>query len=128
MLACLMPGNRTWAAAAPVLMISVAKLQFERNGKPNRHAYHDVGLAISQLTLQATANDLFVHQMAGFDVALARTTYAIPTIWDPVAALAVGYSGDPESLPEDLRARETAPRVRKPQQEFAFTGKWGEPL
>src|SRR5215208_4639816 len=44
MLECLAEKNQTWAKAAPVLMISVASLHFARNGKPNRHALHDVGL------------------------------------------------------------------------------------
>ena len=28
----------------PVLMLTAAKLAFERNGKPNRHAFHDLGI------------------------------------------------------------------------------------
>jgi len=47
-------------------MVSVAKLSFERTGKPNRHAFHDVGLAMGNMLVQATVLDLFVHQMAGF--------------------------------------------------------------
>lgn len=126
MLSCLLPGNRLWASAAPVLMISVAKLHFERNGRLNRHAYHDVGLAVSQMTLQATSVDLVVHQMAGFDAELARQTYAIPGTWDPVAAIAIGFSGDPETLPDALRERESAPRERKTQEDFVFSTRWGQ--
>ena len=37
-----------------------------------------------------------------------------PDGYEPVAVLALGYLGDPESLPEDLRTRETAVRTRKP--------------
>ena len=32
--------------------------------------------------------------------------------------IAIGYPGDPESLPEDLREKELAPRQRKPIREF----------
>jgi hypothetical protein len=39
--------------------------------------------------------------------------------------LALGYLGDPESLPEDLWTRETALRTRKPLEEFVFSGRWG---
>src|SRR5829696_1208912 len=66
MLNCLVPQNQAWAKAAPVLMIAVAKTHFEHNGKPNRHALYDTGQAVAFLTLQATALDLYVHQMAGF--------------------------------------------------------------
>src|ERR1700726_4028770 len=36
--------NQSWAKQAPVLALSVAKLIFD-DGKPNRHALHDVGQA-----------------------------------------------------------------------------------
>jgi nitroreductase len=97
-------------------MLSVAKLTFSRNDKPNRHAYHDVGLAVSQLIVQASALGLRVHQMAGFDVDKARETYVIPEGFDPVAAIAIGYSGE-EML---------SSRTRRPQDETAFSGSWGE--
>jgi len=39
--------NREWAHHAPVLVLSVAKLDFTHSGKPNRHAFYDVGQAAS---------------------------------------------------------------------------------
>src|ERR1700677_2307719 len=53
MLGCLMEANQGWAKAAPVLMISVAKRNFAYNGKPNRCAVHDVGLASENMALEA---------------------------------------------------------------------------
>jgi hypothetical protein len=53
LVACLVEGNRTWAARAPVLVLSVASMSFEMTGKPNRHAFHDTGLATENLILQA---------------------------------------------------------------------------
>ncbi|MDH5726616.1 MAG: nitroreductase family protein, partial [Nitrospira sp.] len=35
---CLAEGNRRWAFRAPVLVLSVASMYFEDDGKPNRHA------------------------------------------------------------------------------------------
>ncbi len=125
LLACLSSGNQLWARHAPVLILFVAKLSFERNGKPNRHAFYDVGQAAAFLTLQATALNLFVHQMAGFDAARARDTYGIPDDFEPVAMAAVGYAGDPEQLPEDLRRSEMGPRSRKPLPDLVFAGRWG---
>src|SRR5438445_6336680 len=55
LLSCLVEGNQRWARAAPVLMVSVAKLNFNKTGKPNRHAFHDVGLAVQNMIVQATA-------------------------------------------------------------------------
>lgn len=124
---CLKEGNKKWAIRAPVLILSVARLSFEDEGTPNRHAWHDTGMAAFSLTLQATALGLIVHQMAGFDVEKARKDLAIPEGFEPVAMIAVGYQGDPAILDERLRQREAAPRERKPAREFLHIGKWGRP-
>jgi nitroreductase len=126
LLSVLVEGNVAWAQRAPVLMLSVAKLNFDRSGKPNRHAFHDVGMASASLVFQATALGLLVHQMAGFSVEKARELYGIPEGWEPAAAFALGYQGKPDSLPERIRERELAPRTRKPLEQFVFTGRWGE--
>jgi nitroreductase len=126
LVSCLSEGNVPWARTAPVLMLSVARRTFSHNGKPNRHALHDVGLAVENLILQATALDLFAHQMAGFNVAKARTLFEIPVDHEPVAAIALGYPGDPERLPPPLRERQMAPRQRKPLDQFVFGGRWGQ--
>jgi nitroreductase len=128
MLDCLVPANQVWAKEAPVLIISVANLRFRRNEKPNRHAQHDLGLATSQLILQATALGLAVHPMAGFDGDKARQAYEIPDHHDPMAALALGYPGEADSLPEGLRENEKSPRRRRPIAEFVYQGSWGRPL
>lgn len=125
LLSVLIEFNQGWAKAAPVLLLAVAKLHFD-DGKPNRHAFHDVGLALENLVLQATAFDLVVHQAAGFDGEKARKEYQIPEEYDPITAVVIGYVGDPQILPEGLRERELAPRVRKPLSELVFTGQWGQ--
>lgn len=125
---CLAEGNRRWAVRAPVLILSVASLHFEDDGKPNRHAFHDTGLATENLVLQATAQGLIAHQMAGFDVEKARTDLRVPAGYEPVAMIAVGYPGDPTVLPERLRARELQPRIRRPIGEWAFLGQWGHSI
>ncbi|TAL12513.1 MAG: nitroreductase [Nitrospirae bacterium] len=126
LLSCLMEGNILWAQRAPVLMVSVARMSFEEGGEPNRHAYYDVGQAVADLSVQATALGLFVHQMAGFHPDKVRELYGVPKEFEPVAMIALGYPGDPESLPEKFRTREVAPRGRKPLAEFVFAGRWGK--
>jgi hypothetical protein len=64
--------------------------------------------------------------MAGFDVEKARQLCEIPPGHDPVAMIALGYLGDPATLTEDQRKKETTPRQRKPLAQFVFSGKWGE--
>jgi nitroreductase len=119
--------NQGWAKSAPVLMLSVAEKNFAKNGKPNRHALHDVGAATANLTMEATSLGLHVHQMAGIDPEKARQVFGIPENWEAVAGIAIGYVGDPDTLPADLKERELAKSTRKPQSEFVFTGKWGHP-
>ncbi len=123
---CLMEGNIPWAQRAPVLMVSVARMSFEEGGKPTRHALHDVGQAVAGLSVQATALGLFVHQMAGFYPEKVRELYGIPKEFEPVAMIALGYPGDPKSLPEKFKSREVAPRERKLLTEFVFSERWGK--
>lgn len=128
LLGCLVEGNRAWAQRAAVLMITVARLSFDRNQKPNRHAFHDVGLAMGNLTMQATALGLAVHQMGGFDVAGATAALGIPDGYEAVAAVAVGYAGPADQLDGRMRDQETMPRTRRTVEEFAHAGMWGRPL
>jgi nitroreductase len=125
---CLTSGNQAWCARVPVLMLSVAVPEFRRNGKPNRHAQHDVGMASAQMALQATAMGLATHFMAGFDRGKAREVFGIPEACEPMAAIAVGRQAAPDILPEPIRARETASRQRLPLAEIAFGERWGEVL
>ena len=127
-LQCLVEGNQAWAKRAAVLMITVAKLAFDRNRKPNRHAFHDVGLAMENLVIQATAMGVAVHQMGGSSVGKARDALGIPDGYEPVAAVAVGYPGSPDVLDEPQRGSEHAPRSRRVSSTFAFGGTWGQPL
>jgi nitroreductase len=127
MLSVLVDFNRSWANKAPVLVLTLAHTQFEKDGKPNRHAFYDLGQAAANLALQATALGLTAHQMAGFNVEAARERFAVPAGWEPVSMIALGYPGDPDSLTEKLRQRETAQRQRKPLESFVFSGAWGHP-
>ncbi len=123
---CLAEGNRDWARQAPLLMLTFAKLHFDHNGQPNQHARHDIGLAVGNLVVQATAMDLVVHQMAGILPDLIRQEYVVPVEYDPVTALAIGYHGDAQNLSEPLREREQTKRSRKDFSEFVFSGQWGK--
>lgn len=124
-LGALVEFNANWAKHAPVLAIAVAELAFAKNNAPNRNAQYDTGAASMQLSIEATARGLVVHQMAGFDPETAKENYDIPQGWEPIAAMAIGYPGDASSLPEPYQSRENAPRSRKPIREFVMSGQWG---
>jgi len=119
--------NVNWAKHAALLGFAVCQLAFAKNQAPNRNAQYDTGAAMALLSVEATARGLFVHQMAGFDPDTAREVFNIPAGCEAVAAFAIGYPGDANTLPQPLRDRETAPRIRKPIRHFVMTGAWGEP-
>ena len=124
-LTVLVEFNASWAKDAPVLVLAVAGLKFHANGTLNRNAFYDTGAATALLSVEATNRGLAVHQMAGFDRAKAKQVFEIPEDWEPIAAIAIGYPGDPSSLPQKLYDREVAPRTRKPLTEFVMSGRWG---
>ena len=124
MLDCLAGGNRIWAKDVPLLILSIAKSVSSYNGSHNAYALHDTGMAVCNLLVQATDMGLSVHQMGGYDKDLARKTLNIPEGYQPVAMIAVGYPGNPDDLPEDLRKRELAERTRLPLEKFVFRSTW----
>lgn len=123
LLDCLVTGNQAWAKNAAALILGVTRVQ-RPDGKPHRWAWYDLGLAVENLVLQATADGLGAHQMAGFDADRARALYAIPEAFEPVVAIAVGRVAAPDTLDDEQRAREEAPRERKPRGEIIFGGEW----
>lgn len=124
MVSCLSEGNVPWASQAPVLGIAVASL-FRRPDVRNRHAFHDVGMALQSLAIQATALNLYAHFMGGFSPDKARELFAIPEDHEAATMFALGYLGDPETLAERQRDSEVAARTRRPLTEFVFGERWG---
>jgi nitroreductase len=125
-LSCFVEGNSEWAQYAPVLILSVTRLQFSRNGKPNRHAFHDIGLIAENMVLQATALGLMMHQMAGIKPDKVRDIFGLPEGYEAVTGIAIGYEGDASHLSPELQERQVSPRTRKPLEEFIFSGRWGK--
>jgi nitroreductase len=124
MLSCLSRGNQ-WAAAAPVLLLSLANTAFTRKEGENRHAWHDTGIALGMMALQAVSMGLMLHPMGGIRPERIRELYALPAGVEPVAAMALGYPGPIDVLPDDLQAKERRPRRRRPLSETVFAGRYG---
>jgi len=127
MLACLAEANQSWAKNAGALILTVVSTKFKKNGKPNRVAEHDIGLAAASFTFQATALGLHVHQMAGIEMSKCQTAYDIPEDHKAFTAIAVGYAAQLEG-DSAMAERDQAPRSRKPLSEFVFQGGWGKTL
>lgn len=120
------PHNQKWAQNAPVLMLTFAKKTFEMNGKPNMHSWHDLGLAVGNMSAQATAMGLYIHQMGGIVRDNIQQNFEIPEDYDIVSGIALGYKLDIEEVPEDLKERERKGRARKALNEIVFDEDWGK--
>ena len=123
--ATLSEGNKIWAGKAPVLILVTAKKIVERTGKPNRYSFYDTGSAVALLSLQALQAGLYIHQLGGFNAKKAAIALKVPDDFEPIVVLVIGYRGDVNELPENLRVREKAVRTRKPMDEVVFFGEFG---
>jgi len=112
----LMDGNKDWAKQAPVLMLTVAGKNFQKNGKDNLHAEYDLGQAVAFLTLKATELEIYGHQMAGFSRDKAIELFNIPEGYNPVTVIAFGYKNKDDKKPE---------KGRKEINELVFKNNFG---
>jgi nitroreductase len=126
---CLVEGNQAWVKNAPWLCLVCADTLFTKNGQANPWAEYDVGAAAMSLSLQASSMGLTAHQLGGFDAKKARAVFNIPEQYVLKAMISVGYLvADIANVPEDLLARETAPRSRRELGELFFDGAWEKPI
>ncbi|NOT36925.1 MAG: nitroreductase family protein [Saprospiraceae bacterium] len=117
---CLVDGNKPWTKSASVLMIACVRKTFEKTGKNNGSAEHDLGMASSQLLLQATSMNIYGHIMGGFDRIKAKELLNLDDNIVPVNMIALGYLAEADQLEEPYRTRELTGRNRKKVEEFSF--------
>ncbi|MDD3143646.1 MAG: nitroreductase family protein [Candidatus Cloacimonetes bacterium] len=110
---CLSERNQEWVGSASLLILALTKSTFSATGKANRWARHDLGLAIGNLTTQATLMDLYVHSMAGFSRKEATARFDLPEDLEPLTMIAVGWLGDPETLSDKDQQSEHQVQTRK---------------
>jgi nitroreductase len=128
----LVDGNVQWARLAPVLVVNlVRKSRTASNGqeKPNPHAWHDLGLAMGNLSAQATHMGIHLHQMAGIKPEVLANHLEVNTeIFEVVSVFALGYFSQEaiKELSEKQQAGEVAERERKALNELVFENKFGQ--
>jgi nitroreductase len=118
----LVEGNKSWAKNAPVLVLTMVSKFLSRSGKPNGSAIHDLGLAVGNMSIQASALGIALHQMGGFSADKAKELFSLNNQVAVISTIAMGYYGEADDLEEPLKSRELAPRSRKPLSEIAFHG------
>jgi nitroreductase len=120
-------SNQLWAKNAYALVISMARTKFAHSGKPNRWAFHDTGMAVSNLLMQALSLDVYVHQMGGYSIEKVKEYFRLTDDIEPVAMMAVGYLGDGTGLTPELLKRDEARRPRKSITEFVYKNSLNKP-
>jgi nitroreductase len=120
-------GNRVWAPAAPLLLAVVA-VPDQEPGQIDERARELLGLnsgiALGNLLTQATHMGLIAHPLAGYSDAGVREAFGLPDEVRVMALLAIGYPGDAQELPEDLKKRETAEQQRLPLEHVVVYDRW----
>lgn len=115
--------NQSWTKNASVLVVVVARKNFEHNEKFSRTHAFDTGAAWENLALEANSRGLVAHGMEGFDYDKARKDLEIPDDYEVMAMVAIGRKGPKESLPEEIQKSES-PSSRKPLDEIVMEGKF----
>jgi nitroreductase len=123
LLGLLSEPNQVWAQTAPLLVLPLAQAISTYKNRPNRLAFYEAGMAVGNLLFQATHMGLLVHQMGGYDVERAREELEIPSRYEPLAMMAIGYKGDASQLPGKVAAWETRERDRMEISKFLVAGK-----
>ena len=123
LLSLLTEQNQVWASTAPMLVLPLTQVISTYKNRPNRLAFYEAGMAVGNLLLQATHMGLMVHQMSGYDLERAKEELVIPTRYEPMAMMAIGYKGDVAQLPESGTVWEKRKRTRNEISKFLVTGK-----
>lgn len=100
------PQNAVWAQNASAYVLLLSRQTTVEGNRPNRYHQFDAGTAFGLMAVEAEHRGLICHPMAGFDPRKAREVYGFGEEYLPLVAIALGWYGDKESLPEDLKKRE----------------------
>ncbi|WP_022879528.1 nitroreductase family protein [Microbacterium sp. B19] len=108
--------NQGWAPAAGALIVVLAETA-DAEGNALPWATYDAGQSAAFFTVEAHARGLATHTMGGFSGDELRGAFGIDPRFTPVTVIAVGAFGDLDAADEAFRARESAPRTRRPLAE-----------
>jgi nitroreductase len=113
--------NQSWAPAASALIVVSVKKSEDRTTHPANH--YDTGLAVSLMSVQAQALDLYTHQMGGILREQLHEALGLSADLEVIVAFTVGKKASPEKLEEPAREKEIAPRTRLSLSEIVLHGK-----
>jgi nitroreductase len=106
-------GNR-WGTAAPLIVVVTTKPSLDARLEEGRdYAVFDTGMAAMNLMLQATAEGLYAHPIAGFNPKKVKEALALDPDLIVVTLVIVGYPGSEELLNDYQKGSEKSVRTRK---------------
>ena len=123
----LKPGN-VWAREAPILFLAVTRTIHEHPDKPpreNHHALLDLGLALGQLFVQASADGLVTHAMGGIDREKSAAAVELNGPYEVAVIVAMGYPSTDPSASEEHAIKDERPRTRVPLGDMLFVDAFG---
>ncbi len=118
-------GGNYWAKKAPLMVVVATKLTLDARLSDGRdYALFGCGLATENLLLQAFADGLYAHPMAGFDPLVVKKAFSIPDDYIVISLVAVGFPGTTDGLSEKHVTVEGSERNRKDEAEVICYDTW----
>jgi len=84
-------------------------------------------MAVANLSLQAMAFDIYIHQMGGFSVEKVREYFRLADDVEPVSVMAAGFLGDGRELSPEILRKDEHRRPRKSVNDYTFKDKLYNP-
>ena len=118
-------GGNYWAERAPMIVGVVTNRELDCDLDGGReYALFDCGLAVQNMILQATAEGLIAHPIAGFKAPELREAFGIDESMVLITLVIIGYPGATEHLSEKHIASEQSERSRKALSEVVRYNGW----
>jgi nitroreductase len=115
----LMGFNAAWAGNASALIVAIAETSTVE-GDVRPFAEYDLGQAVAHLSVQAQAEGLHTHQMAGVEWDKIVAAFDLAENLKPITITAVGVVDTADKLVDALAEREVALRDRLPLSELVL--------
>ena len=121
---CLTDFNKVWVDKAPFLALSLVQKINIKSGAYQRHSWYDLGLAVGNLTYQASSMGIYLRNMAGFDQGKAILNFNIPDLFEPVVMFTFGFPGEAENQNSNFLFPTKENRIRRDLSQLIFKGDW----
>ena len=114
--------NQAWAPNASTLVVVSIKT-LTADGKENRSAPYDAGLAVANLVTQSHELGLHAHQIGGFVPEAVTSILGLADDLRPIVVVAIGKVAPADQLQGPAYEREIQPRTRLELDEIVLHGK-----